>query len=58
MDTVWVPLAQRSSRELHAKADELRQMAATARTADVAAALLNLADRFEALAEKRCATGG
>jgi hypothetical protein len=53
MDTVWVPLAQRSSSELHAKADELRQMAATAHTMDVSTALLSLADRYEALAQKR-----
>ena len=57
MDSVWVPLAQRSSRELQSKADELRLMAGTARTHDVAVALLTLADRYEALAEKRRAQG-
>jgi hypothetical protein len=57
MDVVWVPLAQRSSRELQAKADELRQMADGASTPEVASALRSLADRYEALAEKRRAQG-
>ena len=53
MDSVWVPLSQRQSDELRAKADELRRMAATASTRDVAKALLALADRYGALAEAR-----
>jgi hypothetical protein len=53
MDSVWVPLSQRQSDELRAKADEMRRMAATARTPDVAKALLALAARYAALAEAR-----
>jgi hypothetical protein len=53
MDSAWVPLSQRQSDELRAKADELRRMAATASTPDVAKALLALADRYAALAEAR-----
>jgi hypothetical protein len=53
MDAVWVPLSQRHSDELRAKADELRRMAVTASSVDVATALLTLADRYAALAEAR-----
>jgi hypothetical protein len=53
MDTVYVPLAQRTADQLQTRADELRRMAATASTADVAKALLTLADRYASLAEKR-----
>jgi hypothetical protein len=53
MDTDYVPLAQRSADQLQTNADELRRMATTARTADVAKALLTLADRYAALAEQR-----
>jgi hypothetical protein len=53
MDTVYVPLAQRTADQLQTKAHELRQMAATASTAEVANALLTLADRYALLAEKR-----
>ncbi|HME20558.1 MAG TPA: hypothetical protein VKI44_04220 [Acetobacteraceae bacterium] len=53
MDSVYVPLAQRTADQLQANADELRRMAATASTTDVAKALLTLADRYAALAEKR-----
>jgi hypothetical protein len=53
MDSAWVPLAQRSSHALQARADELRQMAGTASTIDVMQALRALADRYAALAEKR-----
>jgi hypothetical protein len=49
----YVPLAQRTSDQLRASADELRHMAAGATTADVKRALLALADRYAALAEKR-----
>ena len=53
MDSVYVPLAQRTADQLQARADELRRMAATASTADVVTALLTLADRYAALAEQR-----
>ncbi|HEY2616339.1 MAG TPA: hypothetical protein VGI78_03275 [Acetobacteraceae bacterium] len=53
MDSVYVPLSQRTADQLQAKADELRRMAATASTTDVAKALLTLADRFAVLAERR-----
>ncbi len=53
MGPVWVPLAQRASHELQAKAEELRQMAITASTHQVALSLLNLAARYQALAERR-----
>ena len=53
MDSVFVPPSQRTADQLQAKADELRGMAATASTADVAKALLTLADRYAALAKKR-----
>ena len=53
MDSVWLPLSQRQSDELWAKADELRRMSATASSADMAKALLALADRYAALAEAR-----
>jgi hypothetical protein len=42
--------------EILAKADELRKMAQTARTADAQSALLRVADRFTALAERRIAS--
>jgi hypothetical protein len=44
-------LSELSRDELLARAAEYRAMAATARAADVQAALLRLADRFERLAE-------
>jgi hypothetical protein len=56
MDSVYVPLAQRTADQLQANAEELRHMAATATTAAVAMALLKLADRYAALAEKRRGT--
>jgi hypothetical protein len=52
-DTLHIPLAQRTSDELAAYAHQLRRMAATASTADIMKALLTLADRYAALAEKR-----
>jgi hypothetical protein len=45
----------RTVSELRARADELRRMAATARTADVQTALIALAERFEGLALTRSA---
>jgi hypothetical protein len=45
----------RTVSELRARADELRRMAATARTADVQTALIALAERFEGLAVTRSA---
>lgn len=53
MDTDYIPLAQRTADQLQTNADELRRMATTARTADVAKALLTLADRYAALADQR-----
>jgi hypothetical protein len=53
VNSVHVPLARRTADQLQANADELRRMAATASTADVAKALLTLADRYAALAEQR-----
>jgi hypothetical protein len=55
MESAWVPLADRSSVELQARADELRRMAATATTQDVMTALLNLANRYATLAARRAA---
>ena len=52
---MFVPLSERTVTELHAKAAELRQMALTARTTDVHAALMKLARRFDALAYSRSA---
>ena len=49
----YVPLSKRSINELLARADELRRMAETATTIDVARALVTLADRYAALAAKR-----
>ena len=53
VDVGYVPVSKRTSQELQANADELRHMAGTATTVDVMKALLKLADRFGALAEKR-----
>lgn len=53
MGSAWVPLAERSSVELQAKADELHRMAQTATTQEVMRALVNLASRYAALAAKR-----
>ena len=53
-----VPLSNRASEDLLARAEELRRMAATATTEDVMKALLVLADRYVALAEKRRGRGG
>lgn len=52
-DAVYIPVSQRSSRQLLARAAELRGMATTATTEDVARALLTLADRYAGLAAKR-----
>jgi hypothetical protein len=49
----YVPLSQRTADELQANANQLCRMAATATTADVAKALLILADRYAALATNR-----
>ena len=55
MDVGHVPVSRRTSQELQANADELRHMATTATTVEVMSALLTLADRFAALAQKRLA---
>jgi hypothetical protein len=52
-DSVYVPVSQRTSSQLLARAGELRGMAATATTEDVVRSLLTLADRYAALAAKR-----
>jgi hypothetical protein len=49
----YVPLSQRTANELQANANELCRMAATATTAEVAKALLTLADRYATLAARR-----
>jgi hypothetical protein len=49
------PTHMRTVSELRARADELRRMAQTARTADVQDALVALAERFEGLAVTRSA---
>jgi hypothetical protein len=49
----YIPLSQRTSNQLLANAAELRRMARTATTADVAKALTTLADRYSTLAAKR-----
>jgi hypothetical protein len=46
-------LSERSRDQLLARAEELRRMAQTATTTDVARALVTLADRYAALAAKR-----
>lgn len=54
-----VPFRRPSDRtvdELRSRATELRTMAQTARTADVQAALLRLALRFDALADQKPAS--
>jgi (p)ppGpp synthase/HD superfamily hydrolase len=53
MNDAVVPLSKRSLSELRAKANEMRQMAQTATTAEVRAALLKLADRYDAMVTKR-----
>jgi hypothetical protein len=50
-----IPTSLRTVSELRTRADELRRMAQTARTAEVHAALVALAERFEALAVRRSA---
>jgi len=49
----YVRLSERSVRELRARADELRELARSASTANDRTALLRLADRFDELAEQR-----
>ncbi len=53
IEAQYVPLSQRTSDQLLANAEELRRMARTATTFDVARALMTLADRYAALAAKR-----
>ena len=48
-----LPLSQRSASNLRSRSDEMRQMAQSATTQDVKAALLRLADDFEKLAAER-----
>ena len=53
MDSNYIPLASRTADQLQANAEDLRRMATTASTDDVRRALLTLAERYAALAEKR-----
>jgi hypothetical protein len=53
MEEEYIPLSRRSTAELRAKADGFRQMAATARTADIKENLLKLARRFDTLVDQR-----
>lgn len=53
MDSVQIPLSQRTSSELRARAMQLWRMASTATTEDTRASLEALANRFTALAERR-----
>jgi hypothetical protein len=53
MDGALIPLSERPSSALRAKAAELRQMARTAKMEETRSALLVLAARFDALADKR-----
>ena len=46
-------LSQRSVAQLRTQADAYRRMAGAARMIDAAAALLKIADRFDALADQR-----
>jgi hypothetical protein len=46
-------MGKRSVAELRAKAAEYRRLAETARVLKTRAALINLADRYDALADKR-----
>ena len=46
-------LSQRSVAQLRTQADAYRRMAGTARMVDAAAALLKIAERFDALADQR-----
>ena len=46
-------LTQRSAAQLRTQAATYRRMAQTARMVDAAAALLKVADRFDALADQR-----
>jgi hypothetical protein len=48
----------RTVNELLARAEELRRMAQTARTADMSTAFITLAERFEALAHTRSVEQG
>jgi hypothetical protein len=53
IDPEWIPLSLRPSQELHARALELRHMAATARTSETRISLEALAARFTVMAVKR-----
>ena len=49
----WTNLSHRSVAQLRTQADAYRQMARTSRMIYAAAALLKIADRFNALADER-----
>ena len=50
---MWRPLAGLSAAELRQRAEQYRQMAATARTPEALQGLSKLAERFDALADQR-----
>ena len=49
----WRPLAERSASELRAEANKYRRMAETATTIGVAASLQRIADRLDAMADRK-----
>jgi hypothetical protein len=49
----WRPLSERSLAEVRARAEEFRRMAETARTQAVGDSLRKLAERLDALADRR-----
>jgi hypothetical protein len=52
----WKPLRERSPAEIRDRARQYRHMAETARDADTMTVLLDLADRFDAVADERDAS--
>ena len=53
MATDFTPLSERPVAQLRARAEQYRDMAASARTLDTRNSLLKLAVRFDALADQR-----
>jgi hypothetical protein len=56
-DETYVPVSQRATAELRARANEFREMAATATNQETADALLRLAHRLDAVAQRRASEG-
>ena len=48
-----LPISMRTAAQLRDRAEELRRMALTARTADTKTSLIALAERFDAIARKK-----